>query len=175
MSDLLPEKWMKAMAATTTVLAVVAAIAGSRSAFFIAKAQLLTALEGSQWSYYQAKSIKQNLLEMQQQDLQISLLGDIKAGQKQLINTGIQAAAADIKRYDIEKAEIRQQAEATNKENTLVVRRGSQFSMAVVFAQIAIMLSSVGALLKRRELWIIGILIGAISLVFLANGFLLFL
>jgi hypothetical protein len=37
------------------------------------------------------------------------------------------------------------------------------------------MLSSVGALLKRRDLWIIGLIIGAISLLYLANGFLLFM
>jgi hypothetical protein len=174
MADLLPEKWMKAIAATTTVLAVVAAIAGSRSAYFIAKAQLLTALEGSQWSYYQAKSIKQNLLEMRQKDLQVMLLGDMKPAQQQLITADLQASAENIKRYDQEKTDIKKQAEGTNSENALVVRRGSQFSLAVVFAQIGIMLSSVGALLKRREMWIVGLVIGAISLVYLANGFLLF-
>ena len=174
-TDLLPEKWMKAIAATTTVLAVVAAIAGSRSAYFIAKAQLLTALEGSQWSYYQAKSIKQNLVEMQQKDFQVKLLGDMNEAQKQFITVDMQSAASNIKRYDQEKAEIKKQAENTNRENALVVRRGSQFSLAVVFAQIGIMLSSVGALLKRPSMWIVGLIIGAISLVFLANGFLLFL
>ncbi|MEI6437375.1 MAG: DUF4337 domain-containing protein [Candidatus Omnitrophota bacterium] len=173
--DPLPEMWMKAIAATTTVFAVVAAIAGSRSAFYIAKAQLLTALEGSQWSYYQAKSIKQNLVETQQKAFEMNLLGNLTEEQKAFINKDLQDAAANIKRYDKEKAEIKQQAEATNKENTQVVRRGSQFSMAVVFAQIAIMLSSVGALLRRKEMWIVGLLIGVISLAYLANGFLLFL
>lgn len=174
-ADLLPEKWMKAIAATTTVLAVVAAIAGSRSAYFIAKAQLLTALEGSQWSYYQAKSIKQNLVESQQKTFQLSLLGNLTAEQKVFVNKDLEAGALNIARYDQEKTEIKRQAEATNQENTLVVRRGSQFSMAVVFAQIGIMLSSVGALLKRKEMWIVGLIIGSISLVYLANGFLLFL
>ena len=173
--DPLPEVWMKAIAVTTTVLAVVAAIAGSRSAYFIAKAQLLTAQEGSEWAYYQAKSIKQNLAEMQQKDFQFKLLAGMNDAQKQFINAGMQAATADIKRYDQEKAEIKQKAEGTNKENALVVRRGSQFSLAVVFAQIGIMLSSVGALLRRKEMWVIGLIIGAISLVYLANGFLLFL
>ena len=55
-----------------------------------------------------------------------------------------------------------------------MVKKGSQFSLAVVFSQIGIMLSSVGALIKRKDMWIVGIVIGAVSLVFLANGFLLF-
>ena len=175
MADKLPENWMKAVAVTTTTLAVVAAIAGSRSAFFIAKAQLLTAQEGSQWSYYQAKSIKQNLAEDQKKAFELSLLGTPTPAQKDSILAQLQESAATIARYDQEKAAIKKQAEDTNRENTLVVRRGSQFSLAVVFAQIGIMLSSVGALLGRREMWIIGVIIGAVGLFYVANGFLLFL
>ena len=174
MADLLPEKWMKGIAITTTVLAVVASIASSRSAFFTAKAQLLTALEGSQWSYYQAKSIKQNLYESQQKAFQVSLLGATSPEQRELLGKDLEDYTKDIARYDKEKADIKKQAEGTNKENSLTVRRGAQFSLAVVFSQIGIMLSSVGALLKRKEMWIVGIILGSISLVFLADGFLLF-
>ena len=175
MADLLPEKWMKGIAITTTILAVVAAIASSRSSFYVARAQLLTALEGSQWSYYQAKSIKQYLFETQKKVFEINMLGATTPQQRDLLAKNIDDYTADIARYDQEKAKIQADAQATNKENALVVRRGGQFSMAVVFAQIGIMLSSVGALLKRREMWIVGLVIGGISLIFLANGFLLFL
>ena len=174
MTDLLPEKWMKAIAVTTTVLAVVASIASSRSAFFIAKAQLLTALEGSQWSYYQAKSIKQYLFETQQKAFQVDMLGATTVQQRDVLNKNIQDFTKDIVRYDKEKADIKKQADGTNKENILVGRRGSQFSLAVVFSQIGIMLSSVGALLKRKEMWIVGLVMGFISIISLANGFLLF-
>lgn len=176
MSDqpIIKEKWMQGIAITTTVLAVVAAIGSSRSAYFIAKAQLLTAQEGSQWSYFQAKSIKQNLMEMQKKSFEIQLLGSTSPEQRAAYSKDIDDASANIVRYDAEKADIKKQAESTNTENALVVRRGSQFSLSVVFAQIGIMLSSVGALLKRRDMWIVGLIIGAISIVFLANGFLLF-
>lgn len=175
MADLLPEKWMKGIAITTTILAVVAAIASSRSSFFVAKAQLLTALEGSQWSYYQAKSIKQDMFETQQKAFQVQMLGATTQDQKDYLNKNVGEYTKNIARYEQEKADIKKKAEDTNHENALVVRRGSQFSLAVVFSQIGIMLSSVGALLKRREMWIVGLVIGAISLFFLANGFLLFL
>src|SRR5258708_35350693 len=124
MADILPEKWMKGIAMTTTVLAVVASIASSRSAFFTAKAQLLTALEGSQWSYYQAKSIKQNLAETQQKAFQINILGATTSEQKELLSKDLQEYSQNIVRYDKEKADIKKQAEGTNKENALVVRRG---------------------------------------------------
>jgi hypothetical protein len=156
------------------VLAVVASIASSRSSYYTAKAQLLTALQGSQWDYYQAKSIKQDMMETQQKAFQVVLLGATAPEQRQLLGKDLQDYAKDIARYDKEKADIRKQAEDTGKDNGIIVRRGAQFSLAVVFSQIGIMLSSVGALLKRREMWIVGLIIGSISLVFLADGFLLF-
>lgn len=172
--DLLPEPWMKGIAITTTVLAVVAAIASSRSAFFIAKAQLLTAQEGSQWSYYQAKSVKQNLSESELKTFQAAILGSTNAEQKAFLTAAIAELKKNISRYNEEKTEIKAAAEKIGKENANVAVRGGQFSLAVVFSQIGIMLSSVGALLKRREMWAVGLIIGAISIVFLANGFLLF-
>ncbi len=173
MAGILEEKWVKGIAITTTILAVVAAIASSRSSYFVAKAQLLTALEGSQWNYYQAKSIKQDLFETQQKAFQVDMQGALSPQQKEFLKKSIDDYAKNMVRYDQEKQAIKKQAEATNKENAIVVRMGAQFSMAVVFSQIGIMLSSVGALLKRKEIWIVGLVIGFISLLFLANGFLL--
>ncbi len=173
--SILEEKWVKGIAITTTVLAVVAAIASSRSAFFVAKAQLLTALEGSQWAYYQAKSIKEDLFETQQKAFEADMQGATTAEQRDFLTKTIADYAKNIARYDQEKQAIEQQANNTNKINQLVIKRGWQFSLAVVFAQIGIMLSSVGALLKHKKIWLIGLLIGFISLIFLANGFLLVL
>ena len=175
MADLLPEKWMKAMAVTTTVLGVAASIGSSRSSFYITKAQQYTALEGSQWAYYQAKSIKQDLFLTQIKALEVQIAGATTPAQKDLLEQTIQNTSRDIARYDQEKADIKKEAEKINKENALLGTRGSQFSLSIVFAQIGIMLSSVGLLLKREKLWYVGLVMGVISLFFLANGFLLFL
>ena len=174
MADLLQEKWMKGVAVTTTVLAVVASIASSRAGYFTAKAQLLTALEGSKWAYYQAKSIKHNLLELQAKDFDIQLLGAHNPEQKSRLENELKTSQADILRNDHEKDQIKQEAETIGKQNAVVSRRGSNFSLAVVFIQIGIMLSSVSALLKRKEMWALGLLSGIAGIVYLANGLLLF-
>ena len=174
MADVLPEKWMKGVAVTTTVLAVLTSIASSRAGFCVAKSQVLTALEGSQWAFYQAKSIKQNLLEMQVKLFKAESLGATTPAQKELLQKDLGTAESEAGRYDQEKSDIRKEAENVGKENALINRRGNQFSMAVVFFQIGIMLSSVSALLKRKEMWLIGLIFGAIAAVYLANGFLLF-
>ena len=173
--EILPEKWMKGVAITVTVLAVLTAIASSRTSFCIAQSQILTALEGSKWAYYQAKSIKQNLAEMQLAAFEVQNLGSTIPDQKELLEKDIKDYQLNIGRYDQEKKDIKKDAEDTASRNAKMGRQGGQFALSVVFFQIGIMLSSVSALLKRKEMWMVGIVIGIISIFFLANGFLLFL
>ena len=174
MADLLPEKWMKGVAITTTCLAVMASIAGSRAGWCTSRNQVLTALVGSKWAYFQAKSIKQNLAETQQSAFEADLSGAVSEQQKQVLEEKLATAKSEIQRYDKEKNEIRQEAETIDKENAIVNKRGGNFSMAVVFFQIGIMLSSVSALLKRKELWVIGLVSGALAIFYLANAIFLF-
>jgi len=174
MADLLAEKWMKGVAITTTVLAVLASIAASRSGFCIAKNQVLTATEGSKWAYFQAKSIKQALAETQRDAFKVEVAGTTAPEQKQLLESALGTLDAEVARYEEEKNDIRKEAEQVGKDNALISRKGNQFAMSVVFLQIGIMLSSVSALLKRKEIWILGLLFGFIGMVYLANGFLLF-
>jgi len=173
-ADTPQEKWMKGVAITATILAVLTSIASSRAGFCVAHAQLLTALEGSKWSYYQAKSIKQNLAETQRNAFEVEVLGSTTADQKAMLDKQLKQYDADIGRYDQEKNGIKQDAEKVAKENAIVGRKGNYFSMSVVFYQIGIMLSSVSGFLKRKEMWLVGVVFGVIASVFLANGFLLF-
>jgi hypothetical protein len=170
MSELLPEKWMKGVAVTTTCLAVMTAIAASRGAACGAKTQLLTAIESSKWAYYQAKSIKQNLAETQKNAFEVELLGAANYSQKALYGEKLKVATGDISRYDTEKNQIKSEAEETALQNRLVAKKGNFFSASLVFFQIGIMLSSVSALLKKKYMWVIGLLFGSIATVLLGYG-----
>jgi hypothetical protein len=176
MNDILPEKWMRGVALTTTVLAVLTAIASSRAAYCVAQSQVLTAQEGSKWAFYQAKSIKQNIMESQLKGFEIDALGGERAhDQKMLLDDTINTYRSEIARYDDEKTDIRIDAEETGKKNVKISRQGGQFALSVVFFQIGIMLSSVSALLKRKEMWVVGLIMGVIATVYLVNAiFLLF-
>ncbi len=170
MADLLPEKWMKGVAVTTTCLAVLTAIGAARGSACAAKSQILTALEASQWAYYQAKSIKQNLAENQKNMFEVVLLGAANAEQKALLENKLKIAVQELTRYDAEKNQLRKDAEGTAMTNKLLGKKGIFFSAAVVFFQIGIMLSSVSALLKRKYMWVIGTVFGIIALVLLGYG-----
>ena len=174
MTEIMQEKWMKGVAITTTVLAVLTAIAASRAGYCVAKNQVLTALEGSKWAYYQAKSLKQNLAETQKSSFEVSVLGATTPEQKDLLDKELKTYGSEITRYEQEKTQIKTDAENVGKDNQTISRRGNQFSMSVVFFQIGIMLSSVAALLKRKELWLVGLIFGCVAIVYLANGLFLF-
>jgi hypothetical protein len=45
----------------------------------------------------------------------------------------------------------------------------------VIFFQIAILLSSIAALMKKKPVWVLGLITGAIGIVYFANGFWLFI
>jgi len=168
--EVLHEKWIKGVVITTTCLAVMTAIAAARGAACGAKTQLLTAIESSKWAYYQAKSIKQNLAESQKNAFEVEVLGAVNDDQKALYEDKLKIATDEISRYDTEKNQIRKEAEDTAFSNKLIAKKGNFFSGSVVFFQIGIMLSSVGALLKRKFMWILGLFFGTIATVLLAYG-----
>ena len=111
---------------------------------------------------------------MQRKIFAVNSLGATTPEQKDLIQKDLQSSESEVARYEKEKTDIKKEAENLDKENALVTRKGNQFSLAVVFFQIGIMLSSVSALLKRKEMWIIGLVFGCIASIYLANGLLLF-
>ncbi|MBM3251348.1 MAG: DUF4337 domain-containing protein [Candidatus Omnitrophica bacterium] len=170
MAEILQEKWMKGVAVTTTILAVLTSIAASRGVTCGAKIQLLTAKEASQWAYYQAKSIKQNLAETQKNAFEVDALGALTTEQKIVLEEKLSTATSEIKRYDTEKNQIKLEAEETGRENARLNKKAGRFSISIVFFQIAIMLSSVSALLKKKELWLLGLVFGIIAIALLSHA-----
>jgi hypothetical protein len=170
MADMFAEKWMKGVAITATCLAVMTAIAAARGTACVSKTQLLTAVEASNWAYYQAKSIKQNLAETQKNAFEVEILGAANIEQKSAYAEKLGIVTQEISRYDSEKNAIKKEAEDTAAMNKALAVKGNYFSAAVVFFQIGIMLSSVSALLKKKFMWIIGLAFGAIACVLLGYG-----
>jgi hypothetical protein len=168
--DAIQEKWIKGVVITTTCLAVMTAIAAARGGACGLKTQLLTGIESSKWAYYQAKSIKQNLAETQKNAFEVEVLGAANVEQKTLYEEKLKIATREIDRYSTEKNQIKIEAEEASALNRLIAKKGNFFSGAVVFFQIAIMLSSVSALLKKKFMWVLGMLFGVIATVLLAYG-----
>ena len=168
------EKWLKWVALSTTILAVCAAFSSMKGGGYSTQVQLLTTRESNQWSYYQAKSIKLHLSEMEKDLFSLELLKTDAPQVQAEIQAKIKGMESNIAKYNKEKDEIMNVADGLAAQQVMLKRHGGNFALAVMFFQISIMLAAIASLLKQKSAWICGMLIGCIGLVYFINGFFLF-
>lgn len=167
------EKWVQWVALTTTVLAVCAVIASLRAGTFSTRMQLATTDENNAWAYFQAKSIKQHVSETQRDLMRIYAVEARTPQARALAQRKLSECAADIARYDTEKAQIKVDAEQKARTEADYKRHSAATNLGVMLLQLGIMLSSVSALVKVKAVWALGGCFGTLGLVYVANGFFL--
>jgi len=154
------DRWMSWVALTTAILAVFAAVTTLYVGKYSSRAVLNQGQETSQWAFYQAKSIKSYIYEIQKQKLELELLADqgLKTG---AVADRYQKLISDydkqIKRYEVEKTEIKTVADNLAKSKEDAQHRAGNFGYALIFLQISIMLASVSAMTKKKPLFFIGV------------------
>jgi hypothetical protein len=171
------EKWLNYLALTTVILAVCATLSTFKGAGYSTRAVLSQSQATNQWAYYQAKGIKGYLYEIQKEALELEFKKDKIRGAKTLkeeYEKKIDLYAQKIKKYDGEKAEISKEAKRLETLRDDAQKHSGVFGLAVIFLQIAILLSSIAALMKKKVVWVIGMGAGAIGVIYFVNGFLLF-
>jgi hypothetical protein len=172
------EPWLNYLALSTIILAVCATMATFKGGGFSTRAVLSQTQASDQWAFFQSKSIKGYLYEMQRDQLEMQLktqeaaLSPAVAGEYRKKIDGYQGKIA---KYEAEKGKIQGDAKRLEAVRDDAQQHSKTFGMAVIFLQIAILLSSIAALIKKRYLWIIGVVIGVWGIVQFANGFFLFM
>jgi len=166
-------RWTSYLSLQTAVIAVFAAIAslesgGNSNDAILAKneAILFESQASDQWAYYQAKGVKESLAANQ-----ALLVG--------ATNTSLAAKFdTEAARYRTEQGEIQTKArelEARVKESNeraeALLEHHHRFAIAVTLFQIAIALSAIAALTKRKALWSVGLAASVAALVFFLRGF----
>lgn len=178
MADEKKEPWLNWLALTTVILAVCATMATFKGGGYSTKSVITQSQESNQWSYYQAKSIKGYLYELHRDKLQLELKAQGHGFDPEAVkdyNKLIDGAQVKIKKYEDEREEIKKKAEALEAFRLECGAHSAAFGMGVIFLQIAILLSSIAALLKKKPLWVAGMVVGLVGIVHFANGFFLFL
>ena len=157
------------IAVTTALLATIGALfsyqgGATQVESTLAKndAQIKKTEASNQWNYYQAKSNKQNLAELSAQIVSEDLREKYRS---------------EVKRYEAEKAKIKEDAEALEKASKMWDERSEaamhqhhRWAQATTVLQISIALSAI-ALLTRRDwlmkgvyaLGIIGLVLGGLA------------
>ena len=145
------EKWISGVALSTAILAVLAAIASLLSGEHANEAMINQIEASSQWSYYQAKSIKAAVL-----DAKIAFTGASDASD--------QSKRA---RYEKEQQEIKSEAEHREGAAKSFFHKHEVFARGVTMFQIAIAIAAISALTKKRSFWVVSLVFGALGCVFL--------
>ena len=148
------ETWISLVALSTAILAVLAAIASLLSGEHANEAMLNQIESSSQWSYYQAKSIKAAVL-------------DAKTA-----FTGAPDASDQSKRarYEKEQEEIKSEAEQKQAAAKSFFHKHEVFARGVTMFQIAIAIAAISALTKKRSFWFVSLVFGAFGCAFLISA-----
>ena len=176
MADEQKEPWVNQMALATVILAVCATFSTFKGGGYSSQALINQAMASDQWSFYQAKSLKQHLHEITLEQLKLQAVGwapgspSAEAYAKSIAKYEEQAA-----RYESEKKAIQQKAETLEAQREESKRHGKPFGIAVIFLQVAILLNSIAGLLKKKVVWWTAIPVGLVGLACFADGFFAFL
>jgi len=168
------DAWTKWVALSTTLLAVAAAFSTLKGGSFSTQTQLATVAASNKWSYFQSKSLKQTARETEREIITVVAAGAANPAAKVVAEASVSKIEKEIKRYDEEKAVIKLEAETLDLKASYCQARGGNFGMAVMFLQIAIMLSAIAALMKKKSFWLIGLVAGLTGIGFLSYAWVLY-
>jgi len=145
-----PNRWFPLVAISTAFMAVFAAISGLLAGHHSDEALIEQIKASDQWAYYQAKGIKAEIKTLQ-----------VQAGLTD---------AASIEKYKKEQEEIKKKAEEAEQESKLNLDKHSILAKAVTLFQVAIAISAISILTKKKPLWVTSMVISAAGLVYFIMG-----
>jgi len=149
------ESWTKYVSLMVVVLAVATGIGSLKAGGFSTKVVLNQGLASDQWAYYQAKSIKQRIAEMEAR----TATGPAAA-----------AAAEDVARYKNDQKMAQAKAEQLEALRDGFAKHGPPLGLGISLLQISIALASVCLLTKRKALWAASGVLGAIGVGYVIYG-----
>ena len=162
------------VAITTAIYAVMLAIAalGGNNAM---KDMLLAQQQSSdQWSFYQAKVIREHEYRIQQKRLEVEL-AERGAGMapeaRQQYEALLAEFSAETKRYNTEKKDIEKDAKKLEHERDVNRQRDPYFDFAEVLLQIAIVMSSVSILSRSRLMYGLSLILALSGTFLMINGY----
>lgn len=172
------ELWLNYLALATVILAVCATLSTFKGGGFSTRAVMSQTQASDQWAFYQSKSVKGYIYDMQKEKLELELKTFSAKTPPAVMDEyrkKVELYGKKIAKYEGEKAGIQKEAKKFEKVRDDALKHSQAFGVAVIFLQIAILLSSIAALIKKKLVWVLGMVVGVVGIVYFVNGFLLFL
>jgi hypothetical protein len=152
------DPWIMGVALTAALLAVLAAITALLGEEYADEAMHAQIKSSDQWSYYQAKSIKAAIVA--------NRIATFEALGKPVGD----AVRAQLKRYEKEQDEIKEKAKELEAEAKVDLAHHAWLGRGVTMFQIAIAISAISVLTRRKAFWLVAIAFGIVGLVLLLIG-----
>ncbi len=152
--------WMMKVALSSAFTAALAAVASLKAGHTANESMLAQVESANQWSFYQAKSIKASVLRSKM---------DVLAALGKPVSEKDESKARE---YEKDQEEIKKHAESLAEESREHLHQHKPLSHAVTFFQISIAVSAMSVLVKKRGLWGVSLIFGAVGVIFLAIGYL---
>jgi hypothetical protein len=152
------EAWTKYVSLTVVIIAVIAAVAAQWSGKYGSRVQISQLQASDQWSYYEAKSIKQHLDESALVQLRQS-----GSTNNPVVAAQINKLAANLARYDKEKADIQVQAKDLEKQRDAASAKGGRMGLAVSILSVSIATASICTVTKKKPLWFVAMIMAALA------------
>ncbi|NVN89984.1 MAG: DUF4337 domain-containing protein [Desulfuromonadales bacterium] len=170
------EVWQGRLALSTAIMAVLAALTSLYLGKYSSRAIMSQGQESDQWAFYQAKSIKEHAFEISRTQLELQMQAQQGLGGEasQAYRATVDRYKNEIQRYENERKDIKAKAEEIAKRKLKAQEMGGNFAYALIFLQIALMLSSISSLTKRKYLWHIALIATIGWLFFFVDAWLLF-
>jgi hypothetical protein len=125
------------------------------------------------WSYYQAKSTKQTIVQSQAEQLALRLDTEANLSEhaRQAIAKEAERFGAEAKRYESEKAVIKGEAEGYEREHEVLTAHHDQFDMCEAGLTLALALYAVTLLTRKHWLFGLALVFSAFGVVMGLAGF----
>jgi hypothetical protein len=149
------DKMISQGALLSAVLAVLAAISALFAGHYSNEAMILQIQSSDQWAFYQAKGVKSAIA-----DLRAEVLKETESREK-------------VQEYKKEQEEIKAEAISKENESRVLIHKHEGLASTVTFFQVAIAMTAIGVLSRRRKFIAFSSLLGFVGFIWMIKAFLI--
>jgi len=150
---------------TMAVLAVFVAVVSLLGHRSHTEEVVLQAKSSDQWSYYQAKNIREH-----EDQLFADLSTAVASKDAGAMDKFRDKSTQEAERYKHEKGEIQEEARKLEGEVALERNRADRYDLAEVFLEIGLVITSITLLSGKRIFWYLGIVLGVVGVAVAVTG-----
>jgi hypothetical protein len=163
--------WVKFAVLTVIVLAAAAGISAFKSSDYSTRVQIFAAREAQQWQDYQVVSLKKDNFGLHRDILATLGLSEAKAAKAPKTTAArIKAYEEEMTRLNQERDQIKKVAQSLAVQEEGLAQKAGELGLAVILFQLGIMTSAVGALSRKKILWLMSLGLGVWGLVYLVKN-----